>query len=399
MAELFDLEALKIYLTIRYVPSSRSIFAGETIPASGRVLSVEEVMRAKNKPSISPRILRAVCEKAVRASASPSKRFCVVTGGGIDSSSIVALLHSFGFMFEAVAMGFNEPSDEDDAAQQLCDHFGVRLHRVYCDNVLGSTADAMALLGVPYRGAGYTYDLAVILRSLGFDMMVDGLGVDEFFGGYGFRYEKVLALHREGLSRCEAYLRGANPLDYVEEGSAFFGDRLKDIRIQWPKLFPYFENNLSFLEQIWLADYNGKCIHNFMPLAKIHRALGVEPAYPWLSDEFVNFALRVPPRLKYDPVSRVSKILFRQAFGDILPTSTLLKKKQGFGPPLDSLWRKQLCTAAEDTVQDGYMVSNGYLNRDFFKNVLAKDEPSSVEIVKCWEVYTLEKLLEVKRIA
>jgi len=54
--------------------------------------------------------------------------------------------------------------------------------------------------------------------------------------------------------------------------------------------------------------------------------------------------------------------------------------------------------AAEETIPNGYMASNGYLNRKFFKIALESASPSSVQMTKCWEVYCLEKLLQARNI-
>jgi len=399
--KLFDLEILKTYVTLRYAPSTRSIFAGETQEISGRLLTIQE-MKRKKSPTAEGGLAQeflAVCKDAVRSCIDEnSRRICVVTGGGIDSGTLVATMSSLGLDFEAVTMGFDTPNDEILDAQQLCDHFGIRLHKFISRNVLSSTSEAIPKLGIPYRGVSFCYDLARYIESLGFDTVFDGLGVDEFFGGYGFRYEKVLRMHNEGLDKLSAYLKGANPLDYVDEGSDLFGEKLRGITVPWARFFPYFNSDFPFIEQIFMADYNGKCVHNFIPLSNLYKIFGIRPRYPWLSDGFIDFSLRVPTHLKYDPQTGDTKILVRKAFGTLLPKRTLSKRKQGFGPDLESVWQRELKNAAEETVLDGYMVSNGYLNREFFRDALENSDATPVQKTKCWEVYCLEKLLDARKI-
>jgi len=399
--EPFDLEILKTYLALRYAPSTRSIFFGERQKITGRLLTVEEMRRDKTvrEEGELAKALLSVCRDTIRSlMGESSRRICVVTGGGIDSGAMVATMSLLGLKFEAVTMGFGGPNDEIADAEQLCDHFGIRLHKFVSKSVLSSTFEAVSRLGIPYRGVSFCYDLAKFIESLGFDVVVDGLGVDEFFGGYGFRYEKALRLYSEGLDRLSAYLRGANPLDYVDEEGGLFGERLRDVRIPWNSLFPYFDNDLPFVEQIFMADYNGKCVHNFIPLSDLYRICGIEPVYPWLSNAFIDFSLSIPSQLKYDPQTGNTKILFRKAFDDLLPRRTLLKRKQGFGPDLESVWHRELREAAEETIPNGYMTSSGYLNRKFFEITLESASPSSVQMTKCWEVYCLEKLLQARKI-
>jgi asparagine synthase (glutamine-hydrolysing) len=397
----FDLELLKTYLTLRYVPSKRSIFYGENQKVTGRLLTIEEMQRKRSSLEEGglANMLLSVCKNVVQSHLGDNpKKTCVVTGGGIDSGAAVAIMSLLGLKFEAVTMGFGSRNDEIEDAEVLCEHFGVRLHKFVSRSVLSSTSEAVSKLGVPYRGVAFSYDLARRVKSLGFDIVVDGLGVDEFFGGYGFRYEKVLGLHQAGLDRLSAYLMGANPIDYIDDEADFFGKRLRDISIPWMTFFPYFSNSLSLLEQIFIADYNGKCVHNFIPLSDLHRMFGVQPIYPWLSDTFIDFSLNIPSQLKYNPQTGHTKILFRKAFDGLLPSRTLLKRKQGFGPNMDEVWEDELRDATRDTVLDGYMVSNGYLRKEFFQSILEKLKPTPVEMSKCWEVYCLEKLLEAKNI-
>jgi asparagine synthase (glutamine-hydrolysing) len=400
--EPFDLQLLKTYLTLRYVPSTKSIFSGESQKITGRLLTVEEMKKSKTivrESELASKLL-SVCKDVMRSCVhETSKRICVVTGGGLDSGAIVAIMSSLGLRFEAITMGFGGSNDEIEDAEQLCDHFGIRLHKLISKSVLSSTSEALSKYGIPYRGAPFCYDLAKFIRSLGFDIVIDGLGVDEFFGGYGFRYEKVLRMHSGGLDRLSAYLKGANPIDFIDENAGFFGERLQGVEIPWTEFFPYFNNNLTFIEQVFMADYNGKCVHNFIPLSDIYRIWGVIPTYPWLSDDFVDFSLTIPSHLKYDAQTGNTKVLFRRTFSSLLPSRTLLKRKQGFGPDPESVWRRELRDAAEETILDGYMVSNGYLRKEFFKVALESPSPSPVEMTKCWEVYCLEKLLEARKIA
>ena len=399
--EPFDLEALKVYLSLRYVPSPRSIFAGETVDSDARVLMADELGNAKPahaERGLSEEIL-STCKSIISSLLHDKSRICVVTSGGIDSSATVATMSMLGLKFEAVTMGFDGPNDEIQDAELLCDRFGVRLHKFVSRSVLSSTSEALSKLRLPYRGAGYCYDLAKYVKSLGFETVVDALGVDEFFGGYGFRYLKTMQLRDAGMDELSAYVRGAHPLDFVEEKAGLFGSRLGGIVVPWSKYFPYFENDLPFLEQIFLADYNGKCVYNFIPLSSVYKVFGVEPVYPWLSDAFIDLSLRIPSQLKYDPQTGKTKIAFRKAFEPYLPAEAFLKKKQGFGPDIDTVWQRELKDATEDVVLGGYMVSHDYLDRNFFEATLKGEKLSALQMAKCWEVYSLERMLEVRGIA
>lgn len=69
---------------------------------------------------------------------------------------------------------------------------GVPHHVRLLDKILSATADANSSLDEPYRGACFCYDALRFVRESGVRYIFDGLGLDEFFGGYGFRYERVM---------------------------------------------------------------------------------------------------------------------------------------------------------------------------------------------------------------
>lgn len=115
-----------------------------------------------------------------------------------------------------------------------------------------------------------------------------------------------------------------------------------------------------------------------------------------MSDAFIDFSLHIPDELKYNPSTGETKILFCKAFENMLPTQTLKKPKQGFGPSLNKVY-KELRPIAEGTVPDGTMVSEGYLNKTYYKKVLGKDAPTTVEINKLWDAYALEVFLSQRK--
>jgi asparagine synthase (glutamine-hydrolysing) len=61
-------------------------------------------------------------------------------------------------------------------------------------------------------------------------------------------------------------------------------------------------------------------------------AASIESRVPFLDHEFVEFAARVPGRLKLK--DRVGKHIVKEAVADLLPASIIHRKKMGFPTPL-----------------------------------------------------------------
>ena len=96
--------------------------------------------------------------------------------------------------------------------------------------------------------------------------LASGDGGDELFGGYTFRYKKFLSLidtNSTPVEKIKAYL-SCHERDHVTDQEEVFG---KKARFSWEciykTLIPYFDNTLSPIQQVFLADYNGKLLYNF----------------------------------------------------------------------------------------------------------------------------------------
>lgn len=322
-------------------------------------------------------------------------RIGVLTGGGVDSVTVLSLLTKLGYRPKALTLGFGGEDDEIEPAAVAAGHLGVCHIAKVVERFLDSTASSNSVLDEPYRGACWYYEAVKLAKESDVTHLFDGLGVDEFYGGYGFRYEKVKRYVENGMGRLGSYLRGAHPYDFPDNED-MFGPKLKKIVVPWNVLLPYFDDNeLSLDDQVLLADYNAKCRQNFIPLARHARAFGIDVYYPWLTDRFIDFSLRVSSELKYDHNSQETKILFRKAIRDLVPSVTMRKKKQGFGPPLMKAFELLRCLAKE-VVLEGVLISEDYLDRDFYESILKASSPSPVEINKLWDAYTLEVFLKSK---
>ncbi|WP_455284815.1 asparagine synthase-related protein [[Eubacterium] cellulosolvens] len=398
----FELGLLKAWLTLRFNPSARCFMVGRGVKNNrSRKLSVEDFNVERFKASaekVAERLRTLLFEilRGVAKTIPQGERIGVLCSGGIDSTTLTAILCKLGYRPEGFTIGFGTEDDEIEAASVAAGFLGVEHHVRVLDKILTSTADANRVLDEPYRAACFYYDALKFVRDSGVRYVFDGLGVDEFLGGYDFRYQRVMSLVNSGMRRIDAYLRGSHPNDYIPSQSHLFGEKLRRMNVDWGTLLPYFENDLALIDQVLLADYNAKCRQNFIPLARFASPLGIYVFYPWLDDALIDFSMRVRSEWKYDPQNSETKILFRKAVQDLVPRSSMEKKKQGFGPTPSRVCG-ELRSVAEDIVLDGLTVSNGYVSKDYYREVLEKKEPSPVEINKLWDLYTLEVFLNEMR--
>lgn len=205
-----DPAALDIYLFNGFMVSPQtmirdvnSLMPGHwmRVDADGRIVETRRYWRLPPDPAPARRDLqdeiRARLEEAVRRRLISDAPLGAFLSGGLDSSTIVALMARAGGDVRTFSITFDEATyDESSFSNWVARKFGtshteVRLRRDQFESWL---PDALAAMDQPTFDGLNTYYVSRAARESGLTVALSGAGGDELFGGYAFFRDVPLVL-------------------------------------------------------------------------------------------------------------------------------------------------------------------------------------------------------------
>ena len=327
-----QLESIKQILTLRY---------STNLETSSQKLVPEDF---ETKQITNP---ENVIEQSIRKSISTeldsnSKKIGISLSSGIDSTLVLALLRKEfpSTDIESISVKFSESTDETDVSKKISEKFHTNHHILEIDNFLEELPKAISIVKQPFWDLHWYY-LVKKMKSLT-NVFLSGDGGDELFGGYTFRYKKFLELTNENSNTKEKIISYLNchERDWITDQELIFGNECK---FNWEEIYqilePYFNNSLSNLTQVFLADYNGKLLHNMQPLySSIHEHFDIQNITPIQNNQSIKLSCQIPNSMKYDYKTNSGKILLRHLVEKFDIKNLISSKKQGFSVNTVNMW-------------------------------------------------------------
>ena len=307
-----------------------------------------------------------------------SQKICVALSGGVDSTLVLSLLRKVkpDIDIEALSIKFANSVDETKAASKIANTFDASHKIIDLENYLSELPKAISMIKLPFWDLHWYY-VAKKSQSIS-KFLISGDGGDELFGGYTFRYKKFLSLtnkNSSSLEKVKAYLQ-CHERDRVPDQHDIF---TKKSNFSWnliyDQLTPYFENNLSNLEQVFLADYNGKLLYNFNPVnSRIINHLEMNLLTPILNDELISSAPHIPIDYKYDKITNIGKLPLRSILKNNGHDSLVSTEKLGFNVNTLNLWKSHGHTICKNFLSDSRVVKDGWVNNNWILKYIDSPE-------------------------
>jgi len=307
-----------------------------------------------------------------------NQKICIALSGGVDSTLVLSLLRKVkpDIEIEALSIKFANSVDETKNASKIADTFDANHTIIDLENYLSELPKAISMIKSPFWDLHWYY-VAKTSKSIS-KFLVSGDGGDELFGGYTFRYKKFLSLTNENsspLEKTKAYLE-CHERDRVSDQQVIFTSKSNfSWDLIYEQLIPYFDNNLSNLEQVFLADYNGKLLYNFNPInSRIINSLEMNLLTPILNDELISSAPHISIEHKYDKIKNIGKIPLRSILKKNGHDSLVSTEKLGFNVNTINLWKSHGHKICKEFLSDSRIVKDGWINNEWIKKHIDSSE-------------------------
>lgn len=306
-----------------------------------------------------------------------SKKLCIALSGGVDSTLVLSLIRKVypDIDINAISIKFANSVDETQAAAKIAEKFEANHHIVYLENYLSELPQAISQIKLPFWDLHWYY---VVKKSQTIsNILASGDGGDEIFGGYTFRYKKFLSLTTDNstpLEKVQAYL-SCHERDRVPDQEFLFGPQSN---FSWDSihriLLPYFDNPLSRLEQVFVADYNGKLLYNFNQInSRIAKNFDTNVLAPMLHNNIIDYSLKINSNLKYNVDEDVGKLPLRAILEKNNADKLISKEKLGFNVNTLNLWNTYGHKLCKEFLENARIVKDKWINDDWIKNYIDKE--------------------------
>jgi asparagine synthase (glutamine-hydrolysing) len=324
--------------------------------------------------------------------------------GGMDSASLVVLagrriphIHTFTAGFDVsdaspLEVAADERSDAEVVARDVgTEHYGAVLHAGDMARVL---PDLVWHLEDLRAGTCYQNYYVARLASKFVKVVMAGTGGDELFAGYPWRYAMLDgAADRDGF--LDAYygywcrlLTDADRRDAFTDDAWAAADGVNP-RDSFDQVTAHLDPNLEPVEQALYFEQR-TFLHGLLVVEdKMSMAHSMEARVPFLDNELVDFALRIPARVRAG--SDEGKVLLRQASRAFLPDVLVRKRKQGFSPPDGTWYRGRNLDYVREVLLDPGSLRRGIFRPDFLERVIREHATGQVDHrLMIWSLLCLE---------
>ena len=415
-----DLDALNEYFTFQNIFSFNTLFKGVNMLPPANTIQIDNNTKSISHNSwwdfdftidsdldfeTSMSHTKSLFEQAITRQMVSDVPVGSYLSGGMDSGSITAIASTQVDRLSTFTCGFdmNEVSgresnfDERRDAELMANHFKTEQF----EQVMNAGDIRWSLPKIVYHledlrvGMSYPNFYIARLASKFVKVCLQGTGGDELFGGYPWRYYKVFdsISQKDFFNQYYDFWQRLVPDDKKQE--LFTEHVLEKIDIKAPR--SVFERVFTFNDEL-KYDTPQEHINNsmyfeiktflsalFLVGDKLSMAHGLEERFPFMDNDLVDFAMKIPVEFKLGDLEKQikridensvskkkayevysdGKNILRKAMEDYIPSQILKRDKQGFSAPDESWYRGENANYVKEILLGKHTLSTRYIKKDF----------------------------------
>lgn len=425
-----NLNTLNNLFTFRYASGEETILEGIKKLLPSHFLILKKNLLSKNKywdisftsektdAQSAKTELRQLLKNSVQEHLASDVPLGIFLSGGVDSSSIVALLKKTENI-KTFTLGFSETDNNEFVyARKVAQLFNTDHTEIVIEpKTIRHLPEVIWYLDEPLADPT-CIPTFILSRTAGKSVKVvlSGEGADEIFGGY--EQYKIMKLAQAYNWIIPTFFKkyAVNPFLKTLPKDLFF-EKLKDFAtnlndsprsyvtllsifnrsekelLYSPSLLkripeidsdvnsvkPYFSsdselNNMLLTDtKTWLPD------NMLLKFDKMTMANSIEGRVPFLDHEVVEFASKLHPSLKLKGLNE--KYMLKLAMAKDLPKTIVSRKKQRFPLPIDSWFSKELRAYSSSILSDSKFLKSGFFNAMFVSKLLNYQNTLSYKLI------------------
>lgn len=339
--------------------------------------------------------------------------------GGMDSGSVTAIASSKVKNFATFTCGFDMSKvsgreanfDERRDAELMSSYFRTEHYEqvINAGDLANSMPQVIWHLEDLRLGMSYPNYYIARLASKFTKVCLTGTGGDELYGGYPWRYYRIMhSVGKEEFFR-EYYGFWQRLVNDDDKKGIFTGGvlgSLADIRDSYDVFRRVFTFN-DGLKYDTPEDHIANCLYFeaktfllglFVVGDKLSMSHSLEERFPFMDNDLADFAQKIPVKYKLANLEKMKKLdeneanklrrfqmqfddgknVLRRAMRDLIPREIIARRKQGFSPPDESWYRGENLSYVKEVLLNGRSVSREFIDPKFVENVIYEHSEKGV---------------------
>lgn len=319
--------------------------------------------------------------------------------GGLDSSTIVAMVNEFKDQQTTISFGYSGEDSELKFAEEIAQKYHTNHIEIHENrgNIADELVKVQPFFDEPFADMSYVPQYKICeAAARHLKVVLAGDVGDELFGGYSFyQVENQLKSHfsynnhlvkfglkQFGKFRETSYLTSANikhknMLDFHQHHvrNFFSTQEINALGVKTKYHQSYsFKQNPHSLNDIMRTDLEKYVPGNMLVKSdRMAMANSLEVRSPFLDIDFAEFCIQLPENLKIN--SENDKIILREAMQNYWTETIRNRHKQGFGSPIEKWFEeKSMMNLSHDLLTQKDAAIFDYIAFDEAQHFLTKDK-------------------------